>query len=203
MTSNIEAIIFDLGRVLIDIDLSRGIFGLFEQDSEDGSVIIAKIMADPAVKLHNAGKISSQEFHRHINEYLKLDLLFEEFRNRWCDIFSPVPEMGKLLEEIKPKVKIGLLSDTDPMHWNYVLSRYDYLKLIPKPTLSYETGTTKPEKEIYLTACKNTGSCPEKTLFIDDLQANVQGAIDAGLQGLIHENPAQTIEKVRQLIATA
>ena len=200
INNKIDAVIFDLGRVLIDIDLDRGIFGLFNHSGENGSAIIAKIMADPAVKLHNAGKITSEEFYRHIIEYLELDLTFEQFQNRWCDIFSPVPEMGELLEKLSHDYKIGLLSDTDPMHWNFALNNFEYLRLVPNPTLSYKTGTTKPDKDIYLTACRLTGSKPENTLFIDDLYTNVKGAINAGLHAFQHTCPASTIEKLKQYI---
>ena len=199
MKDTIEAIIFDLGRVLIDLDLKRGIFGLFDQSDINGSEIIAKIMADPAVKLHNSGKISSEEFYDQINSAMNLGLTFDEFCVRWCDIFSPVPKMGEFLRDLRKKYKIGLLSDTDPLHWHYVRNKYEYLKLVPNPALSYEIGTTKPDKEIYIKACELTGCLPEKTLYIDDLEANVTGAVNAGMKAFVHTSPGETIKRIMNM----
>ncbi len=200
MTDKIEAIIFDLGRVLVDLDLKKGIFGLFDHSDDDSSEIIAKIMANPAVKLHNTGKISSEEFYQRICRDMELEMDFEEFSTRWCDIFSPVPEMGTLIEKLSKKYQIGLLSDTDPLHWNYVKNRYEYLKLFPNPALSYKLGITKPEKEIYIKACELTGSQPENTLYIDDLKVNVEGAISVGMKAFVHTGPQDTINAINNIL---
>ena len=81
-------------------------------------------------------------------------------------------------------IPLGLLSDTDEIHWNYLVGTYPILNAFPKPTLSFEVRTTKPSPEIYITAAKNVGTEPHDCLFIDDLEKNVSGARLVGMDSI-------------------
>ncbi len=190
--NEIEAIIFDLGRVLIDVFPERGIFGLICPTVANERAKLSAIMSDPAIELHNCGKIDSLDLYSRINNSLSLNLSFDEFKARWCNIFGPIPSMGKLLKELEGRYKLGLLSDTDPLHWEYACREYDYLSVFNNPGLSFNIGSCKPSKENYLSACKLVGVKPENALFIDDLPRNVEGARKAGMKAICHSSAADT-----------
>ena len=99
--------------------------------------------------------------------------------------------MYELVKELSGKVRLGLLSDTDPLHWKYIRRRFEVIALIERPTLSFETGFRKPEKEAYLAAARNVGAAASRCLYIDDLIENVQGAMDAGLEAIQFVNVGQ------------
>ncbi|MBN2064832.1 MAG: HAD family phosphatase [Sedimentisphaerales bacterium] len=197
--NKIEAIIFDLGRVLIDVFPERGIFGLICPDMVNEQEKLAAIMSDPAIELHNCGKIDSKELYRRINHNLSLDLSFNEFKTRWCNIFGPIPAMGKLLHELKGRYKLGLLSDTDPLHWEYARREYEYLSVFNNPGLSFNIGCCKPSVKSYLSACELVGVKPENALFIDDLPRNVEGARNVGMTAICHSSEAETRRQLCQL----
>lgn len=183
--NKIEAVIFDLGRVLVDVDITRGIFGLFDHSSAgDTEAAVSKLMRDPALTAFNIGKLSSEQFYQEMKKKFSLDWDYAEFARLWCDVFGPMAGMPEIVKELSGKVRLGLLSDTDPLHWEYIRQNYALVSLIKKPTLSYETGFQKPGKEAYLAAVKNTGVDAAKCLYVDDLTENVQGAIKAGLQAV-------------------
>lgn len=177
----VRAVIFDLGRVLVDVDFSRGLFPL---------------LVDPRGPLHpgqqlarqelfsdfGTGRIDPIEFHRRLCRMFNLSLDYPEFARRWCDVFAEIPGMASLLARVAARCPVGLLSDTDPLHWACCRARFAHLALIPHPTLSFEIGALKPDPRGYGEAARRTGVGASSCLFVDDLPANVEGARRAGLQ---------------------
>lgn len=198
---NITTIIFDLGRVLINVEPERGLFGTINRQIKNSDPdLLIKIINDPLIKQHNQGQITSDAFFTQLNEKFNLGLSYDQFLEHWCDIFSPIPEMERLLTQLAVKYKLGMLSDTDPLHWNFIKNNYPFLAIIPNPAFSFEIGRCKPQLQTYLTACSNCGSQPKECLFIDDLEHNVKGAKAAGLNAFRHINYQDTIKKL-QLIS--
>jgi putative hydrolase of the HAD superfamily len=188
----IEAVIFDLGRVIVNIDLRGGIFKYFTQNvagsDEDAMRTMIK---DDVFRQAMQGKITPQQLHEKLSDRFGLNLNYKEFVNTWCGMFSPNPGMAQLIAELSGQVKLGLLSDADALHWGFIKNNYPEMKYFKKPTISFEVGITKPAKEIYVKAAENTGAAIENCIFFDDLAANVKGAIDAGMQAVVFENPQQ------------
>ena len=184
----IHAVIFDMGRVLVDIDSKLLVEKLFKGlDASDLQELGRKTMAHPAMVKFNTGRMDAQTFHRCMCESYGLELSFEAFTSLWCAIFVTMKGMRELLEKIPPHITVGLLSDTDPVHWSFIRRRWAWIDAIEKPTLSFEVGVMKPQAGIYLAAAKNVNAPPEHCLFVDDLEVNVEGARAVGMQGLRFE----------------
>ncbi len=192
---DIRAVIFDLGRVLIGLDLSRGLFAqLTDAHTEEADAAIERLLSDEAYVRFLSGKIDPQGFHRLFCERTGLQMAYDRFVDQWCEIFVPMPGMEQLLAEVAASLPVGLLSDTDPLHWRHVLRCNPWLNGIEKPTLSFATGLLKPDPGCYRTAADNVGQPPAGCLFIDDLERNVLGARAAGMQALRFEGA----EKLRR-----
>jgi len=183
--TRIKAAIFDLGRVLIDIDVSRGIFAFFaEQFGDNPQAVVRKLSTDDLITRYNTGRISPEQFHKALCDKFGLKITFQRFARLWCDILSPVPGMHELVKEINGRVCLGLLSDTDPLHWNYIIRKYRMLRYFRNPTLSYKIGSVKPSAESYLAAAKNVNTPLNACLYIDDLAGNVEGARSLGMDAI-------------------
>ncbi|MDR1613786.1 MAG: HAD-IA family hydrolase [Planctomycetota bacterium] len=186
MEPAIDTIIFDLGRVLIRITpegekfsaLMRSLgvapeaaFGLFWRES--------------AVERHMRGLIDSREFYRLVGNRLASALSYDDFVDAWCDIFQPNPEMESLFGKLADRFPLGLLSDTDPLHWQRVRELSPWLARVKRPTLSFETGFLKPEYGAFRRAAADCGrERLDSCLFIDDMPGNVEGARAAGMRAL-------------------
>lgn len=183
--NNITAIIFDLGRVIVDIDISRLTSIVLDDTSKPiAPKTLLQIMSDELMLRFNRGDISPHDFHRALCEKYNLETSFDQFDNLWCSIFSPMPGMDDLIRSLHKKTTLGLLSDTDPLHWRHLHNNYPILKLFKTPTLSFEVGLTKPDPKIFRTAAKNINTPPKNCLFIDDLQPNVTAATATGLNAI-------------------
>jgi putative hydrolase of the HAD superfamily len=185
----IRAVIFDLGRVLVNIDNPLLVKKLFKGlDADNPQELGRNTMRDPAMVEFNCGRIPAQEFHRRMCERYQLDLEFDTFKKLWCEIFYPMDGMEDLVRSVSKKRTVGLLSDTDPIHWSFIRTRWPWIAAIKNPTLSYEVGSMKPEAAIYLAAAENVNTPVQHCLFIDDLQTNIDGARAVGMRAIRFEN---------------
>ncbi|MEJ2544849.1 MAG: HAD family phosphatase [Calditrichaceae bacterium] len=179
----IRAIIFDLGNVLIKVNFDRMLINqVKEQMGKSAHEVMEAAYNDDLFQKFCTGKMSKEVFHEAINERFNLELSYDQFIYKWCDIFEPINGMPELISRLQENYTIGLLSDTDPIHWDYLLYTYPFLKSIKNPTLSFETGYMKPSPEIYHIAAKNVLQHPNDCLFIDDRLVNVNGAQELGMK---------------------
>ena len=182
---NISAVIFDLGRVLVDWDITESIWDLIREevgptgDHGPRRQAFERLYAELAT-----GRLTPQGFYRKLKEQVNVQVGYDQFVKSWCEIFFPMQGMEALFAEVEKSVAVGLLSDTDPIHWDYLLPLYPFLKRIKNPTLSYEIGWMKPAPESYLAAARDVGFSPEACFFTDDKQENVEGAIKVGMEAL-------------------
>ncbi len=184
-SSNIRAIIFDLGRVIVDVNISRLTQHLGTAMIEgDPQKTIAGFMRDPSLVDFGTGRITPRQFHRTICQRFGIDVSFERFSELWCDVFTPMPGMERLLRELEGRQPLGLLSDTDPLHWQHLRSRYPILSIFARPILSFEVGMMKPSPDIFRKAAESVATVPQECLYIDDLVTNVEGAKKIGMDAI-------------------
>jgi putative hydrolase of the HAD superfamily len=82
--------------------------------------------------------------------------------------------------------RLVLLSNTDSLHFEYIREAFPEIFIFDEYVLSYETGSLKPETEIYNNALKQAGISPEEAVFIDDLEENVKAADRLGMKGILY-----------------
>jgi putative hydrolase of the HAD superfamily len=192
---DITTIIFDIGRVLIGIHSDGEQFGaLMRAIGIDPREALDRYWSTEEVRRHMTGELGPEDFHRAVAERFGLDYDFASFKKAWCDIFQPMPGMEELFRDLSRRYAIGILSDTDPIHWEYLRGELPWLQAAAKPALSFEVGCLKPHPAMFEAAAANCGTAMPKCLFIDDLSANVEGARHSGMRGLQFINP----EKLRK-----
>jgi HAD superfamily hydrolase (TIGR01509 family) len=196
----IEVILYDLGNVILPFNhfqiaekLSR-----FSQRKEfQNPPNIFSYLFDfekGAINGYEVGKVSSLEFFRSLKEFLQLSLSFKQFIPIWNDIFLENQEVSQIILSQKGKWKLGLLSNTNPLHFDYVLKIFPILRTFDKWILSHEVGFKKPRVEIFKRAIEWANVDPPKILFIDDMKEHVEVAISLGIQG-IHFISAEQLKK--------
>jgi putative hydrolase of the HAD superfamily len=185
-----EVIIYDLGNVILPFNHYRIAEKLsrFSQRKEfqDPPKIFSYLFdfEKGAVNGYEVGKVSSLEFFQSLKEFLQLSLSFEEFVPIWDDIFLENQEVSQIILSQKGRWKLGLLSNTNPLHFDYILSKFPIVRVFDQWILSHEVGFKKPAVGIYQKAIEWASVEPQKIIFIDDMEKHVEVAVSLGMQGI-------------------
>lgn len=191
----IKNVIFDLGKVLINYDFSI----LNKKFSLDFNVSDFDFLFKYSDML-GAGKISKYQFADFIINRFQLTLEFKEFEEIWCSLFYPIKEMEEFVLEVNNKYPVYIFSNTDEMHFPFLLEHYSFLKNFDKGLmLSYEIKALKPNRIAYERALGLFNLIPQECLFIDDKEENILAAREYGMQGIVHKDLVSTRSKMQEL----
>ena len=188
----VKAVIFDLGRVLVNVDMTRGLFRrVRDQYPDDDVALMEKLFQDDLFRNFARGKTDPRHFYGQLCERYQLSTDYATFVAEWCDVFAPMDDIESVFFDLRDKFTLGLLSDVDPLHWQYLYDFLPFLSKIEKPTLSFQTGYLKPDNRVYPIAAEHVNQPLHNCLFIDDRSINVEGAKRAGMQAVQFLSVAQ------------
>ena len=195
----VRAIIFDIGRVLIRIDLGRAMKGIAAGTSLSAEELWSAIENDPRWKDWQEGRISARDWHLHMQRRFGGSATFEDFTEKWNLVLDPEPIHGKELFEKLSKYRLALLSNTDPIHVAHMESRYDFFSYFPVRIYSCSVGATKPSPIIFREALRACRVRAEEAVYIDDIAAYVTAAQQLGMAGIQFKSPEQLVASLQEL----
>jgi putative hydrolase of the HAD superfamily len=173
-------VIFDLGNVLVSVDFMRACKRLEAAGGAPAAVILEAITNGADKMAFDTGRLSPQQFAARFCAAAGVHLPYTEFAGIWCDIFAEQCEVTGLLDQIAAKADLVLLSNTDPLHIEYVRAHYGFMQKFGRMLLSYEVGYAKPARQIFERAI---GLCAPGTrmIYFDDVPGFVSAARACGL----------------------
>ena len=188
----IEVIYFDLGKVIVDFDHSRAAREILKVTPLSLEEAMAVLMDGGLVSEYETGRLSSQEHYREVCRRLQMEVSMNKFRELWGSMFLPEPLLSeRFLQALKKHYRLMLLSNTNEIHFDFLIEHYPILKVIEERLLSYQAGCMKPEARIFELAIDKAGVAPENIFFTDDRTENVEAAKRAGIQALMFRSEAQ------------
>ena len=149
-----RAIIFDIGRVIIHVDLvhSLGAFGKRAGLSPDQ--VWKALVTDPHWADWQEGRMTPRNWHKHLSEKFLLSLSFEEFCGSWNRVLDPVTILPEsLFERLATSCRLALLSNTDPIHVAHIEATFPFVRHFPVRVYSCRVGTCKPAPTSITTRC--------------------------------------------------
>jgi HAD superfamily hydrolase (TIGR01509 family) len=190
-------IYFDLGNVILNFSHERGCVQMAEVAGvsvED----VRRFAFDSAMTVeYECGRITTREFYNYFCEQTGTSPEFKKLVAAGSDIFSLNTPILAILTQLKLRgYRIGILSNTCDMHWQWASQgRYRVIaEYFDVMALSFEIGSVKPDREIYLAAAKLAGIAPSEIFYTDDIAGHIKGARSAGFD-------AQQFTSARQLVA--
>ncbi|MBE0620322.1 MAG: hypothetical protein IH605_06990 [Burkholderiales bacterium] len=179
-TSPRPTVIFDLGGVLVDVDFLDAC-ARFAVDGKVRAGAVRDAITDGKEKIaFDTGRLSAQQFATHFCGSLGMGLPYTEFAEIWCDIFTEKREVTGLLDEIGKHADLMLLSNTDPLHLDYIRRHFGFLEKFGRLVLSYEIGYVKPAPQIYQRAISLCAP-GSRMIYFDDVPEFVIAARECGL----------------------
>lgn len=198
----IKAVIFDLGNVLVRFDhmiACRKLAKFTANDRLSAIDVYHNVIEDPIIFKYEKGIITSWEYYNYLIERLRLEVDYERFSLAWAEIFEINAGMEEILVKLKQQFPLYIISNTNEIHFKYVLNHFPILQHFSEFVLSYEVGYIKPEKEIYEKILNKTGHSANHCLYIDDIKSYIQAAAELGFQGIHFKNPEQLGEELKTL----
>jgi HAD superfamily hydrolase (TIGR01509 family) len=195
-----RAIIFDIGRVLIRVDISRAMNGLASGLALTPQEVWSAIENDPRWLDWQEGRISPRDWHLHLSKRLGASITFEQFSEVWNRALDPTPiHSESFLEKLSKNYRLALLSNTDPIHMSHEEARFPFFRFFPIRIYSYHVGASKPDPLIYREALKACKVRAEETVYIDDVAAYAEAAQRLGMTGIVFQSSEQLQSDLRNL----
>lgn len=187
-----DFIYFDLGRVLLHFDHAIACEQLAAAAGVTPQRVREVVFDSDLQHQYERGEVSTADFLRIFRQATGAAASDQALVYAAGAIFEPHVEVLELLEQVHLRRPLGVLSNTCEAHWHYAWDRFEFLRTrFRHYALSYEVGCMKPSPQIYSAARDLCAADPSRMLFIDDLPANVQGALDAGWDAIHFVAPEQ------------
>jgi FMN phosphatase YigB (HAD superfamily) len=197
----IDTVISDLGNVLLRFD--NGVFyrslGAFTGRPVEEIRAVTHDNLD-LLTLFERGVISPVDFFKNAGDLLGLTAGYEEFFAAYTrGVFTLDPDVLDLYRRLKARCRMVLLSNTDIIRWTHSKAAFPEILLFDAYVLSFDVGEVKPQPGIFREALRTVGASPERTVFIDDLAANVAAAIRLGMNGIVFTGAGEAETRLRAL----
>lgn len=198
--TKLRAIIFDIGRVIIRVDVARAMQGLAAGSSLAPAELWAAIEKDPLWHDWQEGRIAPRDWHLHLSRKLGGGLSFEQFTEAWNRALDPAPlQDDALFEKLAKHHRLALLSNTDAIHVQHMEATYSFFRFFRTRIYSCAVGASKPNPLIYREALKGLKVQAEETVYIDDVVTYVEAARRLGMSGIPFQSPPQLVSELQAL----
>ena len=193
----IELFVFDLGNVILPFDHRQIARKLCAHTRGNGGRSPEEVfgyifdLQEGFINPFEEGEFSSFEFYLRLRDRYNLDLDFEAFKEIWNNIFWDNPEVNEVIVRLKDMCyPVFLLSNTNELHFSYILERFPIIHALDEWILSFEVGAKKPKQRIYEAIFEKTDVPAGRILYIDDVPAYVEAAERMGMNGMVFKEPA-------------
>jgi putative hydrolase of the HAD superfamily len=186
-----DALLFDLGRVVLDIDFSKAIACWAGHAGCKPEAIVARYMRDDAYCLHEVGKISDADYFASLRSSLGIGISDAQFLEGWNAIFAgEMPDIAELLPRAARQMPLYAFSNTNRPHVDHFSKEYaGLLGHFRELYLSSSIGLRKPDAEAFDHVVAAMGLPANRIVFFDDLAENIEGARARGLTAVHVTSP--------------
>jgi len=206
----IKNIIFDLGDVILNIDVPVASLSFAQLSGREQHEIVSLFKEKDIFRQFETGKLDEKGFRDYIRELLVFpDWTDEMIDVAWNSLLLDLPpERVELLKKLRENYRLFLLSNTSSIHItqvNKILEATTGIEklddLFEKVYYSYDMGLMKPDPAIYLQVLKEQGLEAEETLFLDDNADNIAAASKLGIDTIHVQKPVTILDYLKDYVA--
>ncbi len=199
----IDAVILDLGGVIVPLDYGRT-YRLFQERFEGVSsdTFCGGRSQDDVFNRYETGQMDSEEFRLSFRDPAGAPADPDWFTAAWNAMILSLPlERVEWLRRLRERTRLFLYSNINAIHYEHLNRLYSNLApglfsdLFERAYFSHLFGLRKPDPAGFQRIILENGLKPSQTLFVDDGLHHVEGARLTGLRGE-HLKPDETIEQL-------
>ena len=179
-----DALLFDLGRVVLDIDFSKVVACWAGHAGCEPAHLAGRFSwRDEFYQRHEKGEISDGEFFAALRALFGVELSDAQFLEGWNAIFAgEMPGIAPLLARASQRLPLYAFSNTNAPHVEHFSKAYaEVLGYFREVYLSSAIGLRKPDAAAYDHVVNAIGVPASRIVFFDDLAENIEGARARGL----------------------
>jgi glucose-1-phosphatase len=188
--THIKNIIFDLGKVLLNLDFNASITAFQKLGLKTDVLDNKQAYSDPVFYELEVGKVTPKEFCSRVRNVLNnQDATDSQIEDAWFAMILDIPASRvKVVQELSKNYNVYLFSNTNKIHIDRLHRAFkaehsiDFPSLFVKDYYSHEIHERKPDLLSYQKVIELSGINPEESIFIDDLEKNIIGAQQSGLK---------------------
>ena len=187
-----DALLFDLGRVVLDIDFDKVMASWAGHAACEPAQLAGRFSSrDEIFRQHERGKISDAEFFGYLRSSLGIGISDAQFLEGWNAIFAgEMPGIAPLLKRAAKRLPLYAFSNTNAPHVEHFSLAYaDVLGHFREIFLSSTIGLRKPDAEAYDHVVQAMNVPASRIVFFDDSAENIEGARARGLIGVHVTSP--------------
>jgi epoxide hydrolase-like predicted phosphatase len=198
-----RAVVFDIGGVL-EITPDLGLHRMWETrlGLPDGEIL--ERMRD-VWQGGSIGTITLDDVHEALRDRLGLDddKLAQYLADLWREYLGTAnTELIEYARRLRPRYRTGIVSNSFVGAREREQAAYGFEDLVEEIVYSHEVGFSKPDPRIYALICTRLHVPPEEMVFLDDTDACVAGARDAGIRAVRYQDNAQAIAEIEKALAS-
>jgi glucose-1-phosphatase len=196
-----DALLFDLGRVVIAIDFDKALACWAGYAGCAASDLAARFVHDDAFRHHEIGRISDADYFASLRASLGIALTDAQFLEGWNAIFAgEMPGIEALLARAGRHLPLYAFSNTNAAHVAHFPNHYaKVLGHFRELFLSSSIGLRKPDSAAYDHVVQAIGVPASRIVFFDDLDENIKGARAAGLHAVKVKSSSDVAEALDAL----
>jgi HAD superfamily hydrolase (TIGR01509 family) len=198
----LRAIIFDIGRVLVRLDLGRAMKELGSGLALSPAELWAMIEKDPLWADWQEGRVSPRDWHLQLTRRLGIPLPFEQFVQVWNLVMDPEPMQGdEFFRALAKSHRLALISNTDRIHVAHLEATYGFVRYFPAKARIYSCahGASKPNPLLYLAALRACRVEAHEAVYIDDVLGYVEAARNLGMSGIHYQSGEKLVTELGEL----
>ena len=196
----IRAAIFDLGGVIVDIDIDRTPRAWARSTGLDVEHVRRAFSSDRTYERMERGEIDACAFHAHVQDLLGCTMSFEEFDRGWNALYRGLMHgCEDLLASLKREIRLVALTNTNAAHAAWWVPMFPQLSVFERVFMSHLMGARKPEPAAFGQVLDYLQLPPAQTVFLDDNPDNVAAGRALGMQAIQVRSIAQAAGELASL----
>ena len=201
MTAVISLVLFDMDDVLSHYDRSARVNHLSALSGQAPEIVHKAIWGSGLEDRADAGSVSDEEYLTTMGDLLGCRISRDDWLASRRASISPNTEVLALAQALSARHRVAVLTNNCRMVSDHIQFLNPAVAELFGDQIysSASLGAAKPAVDVYLRCLDRLGASAAETLFVDDLETNVAGAISAGLHGHVFTGAKSLSAELRRL----
>jgi len=193
----VDAVVLDIGGVLMDWD-PRHLFNALIEDDKEREWFLSQVCSPAWNRRQDEGRSWADAVAAAVAEHPEWEPWIRAYDERWIETVAGLYEdTVEVLRELHAvETPVFALTNFSEEKWALACEHYDLLGSFDGAVVSGEERLAKPDPAIYRVLVDRFSVEPTRTFFTDDLQQNVDAARAVGLDAELFTSAARLREQL-------